>query len=98
MAKFKDLGDKLEKIINEAANFKIGKTSQTLEEHYQKHHMHAFTNYYQVGASNDPDVIERCEDYLIDRFKEHKNFIQQNQKKERLTKASEHIVYLVYNC
>lgn len=88
MAKFKDLGDKLEKIINEATNFKIEITSQTIEEHYQKYHINDFTNYYQIGASNDPDVIERCEDYLIDRFKEHKNFIQQNQKKRTINKSN----------
>lgn len=98
MAKFKDLGDKLEKITNEATSFKIGKTSHAIEEYYQKHYINEFTNYYQVGASKDSDVIERFEDYLLDRFKEHKKYNGQNKKTEGLTNSAEHIVYLVYNC
>lgn len=97
MAKFKDLGDNLEIKLKKISNFKIGKTNQNIENTYVKNYIDLYSNYYQIGASTDLDVILRFESYLIERFKHFNNCDNSQIIKNEIASSNEYIVYLMYN-
>ena len=97
MATFEELGDKLEKQIVNFANFKIGKTGQTIEERYEQEYKNDYDHYMVFGTSKDKRTIDEFEKYLISRFDKYENCDNKQEGGGDMIDSDEYLVYVVYN-
>ena len=97
MATFEELGDKLETKLKALSNFKIGKTGQAIEERYDQEYSDIYDFYEEVGSSENAEVIDNFEEYLIKRFQDLDNCDNDQIGGGEMTESDRYIVYIVYN-
>lgn len=97
MATFKELGDKLDEMVKNISNFKIGKTGQNIVDRFNDQYYDQYQKYYEVGYNNESNVIDRFEKYLIDRFIGYENCDNEQVGGGEMTESDKYIVYVMYN-
>ena len=97
MATFEELGDKLEEMIKNISNFKIGKTGQSIIDRFNNQYYDEYQEYYEAGYANESNVIDDFEEYLIERFMDHENCDNEQIGGGEMAESDRYIVYVMYN-
>lgn len=97
MATFKEKGDEWEDKLESFSQFKIGKTGQTIKERYKEEYSDTYTMYDTIGHSNESNVIDNFEKYMIERFMDLENCDNEQIGGGEMTKSDRYIVYVMYN-
>ena len=97
MITFNDFGEKYEAILPQLAKFKLGKTSQPIEQCNSQFLETNYEHFEIIGESDNRELIGEFEKYMINRFKKFQNCDSKKPSKAALEPAEKYKVYIAYN-
>lgn len=96
MQSFDEVKEAIELKIKSVKTFKIDKTGQTIKERFDEKYQNDFTNIDEMGCSDEEQIIDNLEEFLIGKFHSHPKCVNEQIGGGKMIKSDKYIIYLVW--
>ncbi|QIA08800.1 hypothetical protein [Draconibacterium halophilum] len=97
MATFTEIKNQVEEKIKNIKSFKIGKTGQQMKDRFDNKYKDEYSNYEELGWSNERNVIDNAEEFLIKEFINNMKCKNEQIGSGEMKESKKYIIYIVWN-